>query len=151
MKATSSNESLLTATASSTATPGTYGVKVHELAKGQVNSAGYSSPTDAIANANATAAAAKQARGRHRNDDINMRGGPIRMTVRTMQAFMMFSRIQGSATHSFKVSITTDIGGWTSLVRITITFFWGSFPGESASRPRAPEKNWALFFWGSRL
>ena len=54
MKATSSNESLLTATASSTATPGTYGVKVHELAKGQVNSAGYSSPTDAIANANAT-------------------------------------------------------------------------------------------------
>lgn len=54
MKATSSNEDLLTATASSTATPGTYGIKVHALAKGQVNSAGYSSPTDAIANANST-------------------------------------------------------------------------------------------------
>jgi len=54
MKATSSNEDLLTATASSTATPGTYGVKVHALAKGQVNSAGYSSPTDAIANANSS-------------------------------------------------------------------------------------------------
>lgn len=54
MKATSSNEALLTASASGTATPGTYGVKVHALAKGQVNSAGYSSPTDPIANANST-------------------------------------------------------------------------------------------------
>jgi len=52
MKATSSNEDILTASASSTATPGTYGVTVEALAKGQVNSAGSSSATDPIANTN---------------------------------------------------------------------------------------------------
>ena len=50
MQATSSNEDILTASASSTATPGTYGVKVHALAKGQINSAGSDSADAAIAN-----------------------------------------------------------------------------------------------------
>jgi flagellar hook-associated protein 2 len=54
MKATSSNEEILTASASSTATPGTYGVTVEALAKGQINSAGYSSSSDPIANASST-------------------------------------------------------------------------------------------------
>lgn len=50
MKATSNNEDILTASASSTATPGNYGVKVWELAKGQINSAGAASASTAIAN-----------------------------------------------------------------------------------------------------
>lgn len=54
MKATSSNEDILTASASSTATPGTYGVTVVELAKGQINTAGAPSATDALANTNPT-------------------------------------------------------------------------------------------------
>lgn len=54
MKATSSNEDILTASASSTATPGTYGVTVLDLAKGQVNTAGSASATDPIANTNPT-------------------------------------------------------------------------------------------------
>ncbi|MFT7534204.1 MAG: flagellar hook-associated protein 2 [Hyphomicrobiaceae bacterium] len=50
MKAISNNEDILTASASSTATPGNYGVKVWELAKGQINSAGAASASTAIAN-----------------------------------------------------------------------------------------------------
>jgi flagellar hook-associated protein 2 len=50
MKATSSNEEMLTASASSTATPGTYEVQVLALAKGQVNRAGAASASGAIAN-----------------------------------------------------------------------------------------------------
>ncbi|MFT4513379.1 MAG: flagellar hook-associated protein 2 [Planctomycetota bacterium] len=40
MKTTSSDEDILTASANSSATPGTYGVKVIELATGQINTAG---------------------------------------------------------------------------------------------------------------
>ena len=50
MKASTSNEDILTATASSTATPGTYGVTVHALAKGQINTAGAASASAGIAN-----------------------------------------------------------------------------------------------------
>ena len=50
MKASSSDEDVLTATASSTATPGTYGVTVERLAKGQINTAGAASAGGAIAN-----------------------------------------------------------------------------------------------------
>lgn len=51
MKATSSNEDILTASASSTATPGTYGVKVHALAKGQINTAGAAASDTSIGSA----------------------------------------------------------------------------------------------------
>ncbi|MFN3243501.1 MAG: flagellar filament capping protein FliD [Planctomycetota bacterium] len=54
MSATSSNEDILTASASSTATPGTYEVKVERLASGQINKAGAASPSDPIANSNST-------------------------------------------------------------------------------------------------
>lgn len=54
MTAASSNEDILTASASSTATPGTYAVKVLALAKGQINTTGSSSPTDPIADAAST-------------------------------------------------------------------------------------------------
>ena len=50
MKASTSNEDILTATASSTATPGTYGVTVVGLAKGQINTAGAASASAGIAN-----------------------------------------------------------------------------------------------------
>ncbi|HEB53917.1 MAG TPA: hypothetical protein ENI87_11750 [bacterium] len=50
MKATSSNEEIVTATASSTATPGSYTVSVEALASGQINKAGAASATDPIAN-----------------------------------------------------------------------------------------------------
>lgn len=50
MKTTSSEENVLTASASSTATPGNYGVKVWDLAKGQINSAGAASASTGIAN-----------------------------------------------------------------------------------------------------
>jgi flagellar hook-associated protein 2 len=49
MKAASSNEDLLTATASSTATPGSYDIKVLSLARSQVSaSAGAASPTASL-------------------------------------------------------------------------------------------------------
>lgn len=54
MSATSSNEDILTASASSTATPGTYEVEVLALASGQINTAGAASATDPIANSNST-------------------------------------------------------------------------------------------------
>ena len=53
MKATSSDEDILSASASSTATPGTYEVEVLALAKGQVNRAGAASASGAIANSSA--------------------------------------------------------------------------------------------------
>ena len=54
MSATSSNEDILTASASSTATPGTYDVRVLALASGQINTAGAASASDPIANTNAS-------------------------------------------------------------------------------------------------
>ncbi len=54
MSADSSNEDILTASASSTAAPGTYDVKVLELASGQINRAGAASATDPLANTNST-------------------------------------------------------------------------------------------------
>jgi len=54
MSATSSNEDILTASASSTATPGTYEVKVEQLASGQINKAGAASSSDPLANTNST-------------------------------------------------------------------------------------------------
>ena len=54
MSATSSNEDILTASASSTATPGTYDVRVLALASGQINTAGAASASDPLANTNAS-------------------------------------------------------------------------------------------------
>ena len=54
MSATSSNEDILTASASSTATPGTYDVRVLALASGQINTAGAASASNPIANTNAS-------------------------------------------------------------------------------------------------
>ncbi|MCK5942139.1 MAG: flagellar filament capping protein FliD [Planctomycetes bacterium] len=54
MSAKSSNEDILTASASSTAAPGTYQVEVERLASGQINKAGAASSSDPIANTNAT-------------------------------------------------------------------------------------------------
>ena len=54
MSATSSNEDILAASASSTATPGTYDVRVLALASGQINTAGAASASDPIANTNAS-------------------------------------------------------------------------------------------------
>lgn len=54
MSASSSNEDILTASASSTATPGTYDVRVLALASGQINTAGAASASDPIANSNSS-------------------------------------------------------------------------------------------------
>lgn len=49
MKTASSDEALVTASASSSATPGTYSVKVEQLATSQINQAGYSSASTDLA------------------------------------------------------------------------------------------------------
>lgn len=51
MQATSNDESILTASASSSATPGTYTVRVNQLATAQINTAGRASPTAPIGGA----------------------------------------------------------------------------------------------------
>lgn len=54
MKATSDDETILTASASSSATPGSYTVRVDRLATAQINSVGRASPTDPIGGAATT-------------------------------------------------------------------------------------------------